>query len=51
MCKNPETTLTIKKKIFVETVCIACGHRNIIDPKHKLTKFILKTIMKEKYYK
>uniref|UniRef100_A0A5S6QWX1 Eukaryotic translation initiation factor 5 n=1 Tax=Trichuris muris TaxID=70415 RepID=A0A5S6QWX1_TRIMR len=40
-CDNPETTLTVRgTKITLH--CIACGHVTNVDPRHKLTTFILK---------
>jgi len=40
-CDNPETTLFVRKG-QINQVCKACGHISIIDPKHKLSTFILK---------
>ncbi|KRX59860.1 Eukaryotic translation initiation factor 5 [Trichinella sp. T9] len=40
-CENPETTLIVKgAKITLQ--CSACGHVTLVDPRHKLTAFILK---------
>eukprot|EP01137_Pigoraptor_chileana_P011783 Opistho-2@63220 len=41
-CKNPETNLRIDKHDNIWANCIACGHRGMLDMKHKLTTFILK---------
>jgi translation initiation factor 5 len=40
-CDNPETVLTIKRQV-INSKCKACGHSYIIDPKHKLSTFIIK---------
>uniref|UniRef100_A0A0K0F265 Eukaryotic translation initiation factor 5 n=1 Tax=Strongyloides venezuelensis TaxID=75913 RepID=A0A0K0F265_STRVS len=40
-CDNPETTYSIKKNT-IYAKCKACGHSYIIDPKHKLSSFIVK---------
>lgn len=40
-CENPETTLTVKRQT-IHSKCKACGHAFIIDPKQKLSTFILK---------
>lgn len=40
-CENPETTLTVRKG-QIHSKCKACGNSSIIDPKHKLSTFILK---------
>ncbi|KAJ3092437.1 hypothetical protein HK102_007256 [Quaeritorhiza haematococci] len=40
-CKNPETDLVIKKDYIIR-VCKACGAKNDVDLRHKLTTFILK---------
>lgn len=40
-CDNPETTLTVKRNT-IHSKCKACGHAFIIDPKHKISTFILK---------
>lgn len=40
-CKNPETDVQIKdERITLD--CKACGQRTDVDPRHKLTSFILK---------
>lgn len=42
-CKNPETDLHIDgKKQIIFRDCKACGHRQDVDMKHKLTTFILR---------
>lgn len=41
-CKNPETELYITKKEVIYRDCKACGHREDVDMKHKLTTFILR---------
>ncbi|KAH7721561.1 eukaryotic translation initiation factor 5 [Aphelenchoides avenae] len=41
-CDNPETTLTVKRSQTIHSKCKACGHSFIIDPKHKLSTFIIK---------
>lgn len=40
-CDNPETTLTVRRNT-IHSKCKACGHAFIIDPKHKISTFILK---------
>jgi translation initiation factor 5 len=40
-CDNPETVLTVKRQV-INSKCKACGHAFIIDPKHKLSTFIIK---------
>uniref|UniRef100_A0A0N4Z3H6 Eukaryotic translation initiation factor 5 n=1 Tax=Parastrongyloides trichosuri TaxID=131310 RepID=A0A0N4Z3H6_PARTI len=40
-CDNPETTYSIKRNT-IYAKCKACGHSYIIDPKHKLSTFIVK---------
>uniref|UniRef100_A0A915I2B6 Eukaryotic translation initiation factor 5 n=1 Tax=Romanomermis culicivorax TaxID=13658 RepID=A0A915I2B6_ROMCU len=40
-CDNPETTLTVKgQKITLS--CKACGHVTAVDPRHRLTTFVIK---------
>ncbi|KAL5963218.1 Eukaryotic translation initiation factor 5 [Taenia solium] len=42
-CGNPETTLQVKiKPGVVNTICTACGNRGQLDPRHRLTQFIIK---------
>ena len=41
-CKNPETDLYITKTQAIYRDCKACGHRQDVDMKHKLTTFILR---------
>lgn len=42
-CGNPETTLHVKVKAgIVSTTCTACGNRGQLDPRHRLTQFIIK---------
>ncbi|VDM49913.1 unnamed protein product [Toxocara canis] len=40
-CENPETTLSVRKG-QIHSKCKACGNSSIIDPKHKLSTFIMK---------
>lgn len=40
-CDNPETTLTVRRN-QINSKCKACGHAFIIDPKHRLSTFIIK---------
>lgn len=40
-CENPETTMTVKRN-QINSKCRACGHAFVIDPKHKLSTFIVK---------
>uniref|UniRef100_A0A1I7VRF7 Eukaryotic translation initiation factor 5 n=1 Tax=Loa loa TaxID=7209 RepID=A0A1I7VRF7_LOALO len=40
-CENPETTLIVKKG-QIHSKCKACGNTSLIDPKHKLSTFIMK---------
>lgn len=40
-CENPETTLSVRKG-QIHSKCKACGNSSIIDPKHKLSTFILR---------
>lgn len=42
-CGNPETALHVKSRAaIVTTTCAACGHRDQLDPRHRLTQFIIK---------
>lgn len=41
-CKNPETEIQIKNKDDLQRDCKACGRVSIIDPRHKLSSYILK---------
>lgn len=41
-CKNPETDLYITKQDMIYRDCKACGHRQDVDMRHKLTTFILR---------
>ncbi|VDD78299.1 unnamed protein product [Mesocestoides corti] len=42
-CGNPETTLNVKERAgVVTTTCSACGNRGQLDPRHRLTQFIIK---------
>jgi len=41
-CQNPETDLQLEKNQNITQKCIACGARNPIDMRHKLTTFISK---------
>lgn len=40
-CKNPETEIQVKKD-NLQRDCKACGHISQIDPRHKLSSYILK---------
>lgn len=40
-CDNPETVLTVKKQV-IYAKCKACGHGYQVDPKQKLSAYILK---------
>ena len=40
-CDNPETRLRPTRKELLQ-LCIACGHQDALDVRHKLTAFILK---------
>ena len=40
-CQNPETRVTVKED-NIRLDCIACGHRTNVDPRLKLSGFILK---------
>lgn len=40
-CKNPETEIQIKKGLL-QRDCKACGHLSMIDPRQKLSSYILK---------
>lgn len=40
-CKNPETEIQIKKGLL-QRDCKACGHLSMIDPRTKLSSYILK---------
>lgn len=40
-CDNPETTLTVRKG-QIHSKCKACGNTSMVDPKHKLSTFIMK---------
>jgi len=42
-CDNPETVLSVKSKSqAIQGKCKACGHAYTVDPKQKLSTFILK---------
>lgn len=41
-CKNPETQIQIKDKNILLRNCQACGYIADIDPRHKLSSYILK---------
>lgn len=42
-CENPETQLNVKAKAgIIGQRCIACGHGDLIDMRHKVTTFIIK---------
>lgn len=41
-CRNPETEIQIKEKDTLYRDCKACGHVSVIDPRHKLSSYILK---------
>lgn len=41
-CKNPETELVIATKDIISKDCKACGHRGLVDNRHKLCTYILK---------
>lgn len=41
-CKNPETDLLVGKDDLISRDCKACGHRGLVDNRHKLCTFILK---------
>lgn len=41
-CKNPETALFIDPKDLIFKDCKACGHRGVVDNRHKLCTYILK---------
>ncbi|ANB12465.1 translation initiation factor eIF5 [Sugiyamaella lignohabitans] len=41
-CKNPETDIIVLKDGNLTRDCKACGQRTLIDPRHKLSSFILK---------
>lgn len=41
-CKNPETQIQIKGKGLLQKDCKACGRLTDIDPRHKLSSYILK---------
>lgn len=41
-CKNPETDFVLLKDGNITRDCKACGQRTMVDPRHKLTSFILK---------
>lgn len=41
-CKNPETQIQIKGKGSLQKDCKACGRLTDIDPRHKLSSYILK---------
>jgi len=40
-CNNPETDLLIDRSDDILRVCKACGKRNLVDMRHKLTTFIV----------
>lgn len=41
-CKNPETEFVVLKDGNLEKDCKACGAKTLVDPRHKLTSFIVK---------
>ncbi|CAH7667634.1 domain found in IF2B/IF5-domain-containing protein [Phakopsora pachyrhizi] len=41
-CKNPETELILSRDGLISKDCKACGHRGMVDNRHKLCTFILK---------
>lgn len=41
-CKNPETEFIIHRDGNVEKDCKACGAKSFVDPRHKLTSYIVK---------
>ncbi|KJE91864.1 translation initiation factor 5 [Capsaspora owczarzaki ATCC 30864] len=41
-CQNPETELLLDKAQQIWQKCAACGAKNMVDMRHKLTTFILK---------
>ncbi|EGG08818.1 uncharacterized protein MELLADRAFT_115896 [Melampsora larici-populina 98AG31] len=41
-CKNPETELLVGRDEIISRDCKACGHRGLVDNRHKLCTFILK---------
>ncbi|KAM9903821.1 hypothetical protein OXX79_003109 [Metschnikowia pulcherrima] len=41
-CKNPETQIQIKGKGNLQKDCKACGRITDVDPRHKLSSYILK---------
>lgn len=41
-CKNPETEYIIHRDGNVEKDCKACGAKSLVDPRHKLTSYIVK---------
>jgi translation initiation factor 5 len=40
-CNNPETDLAIDRNDDILRICKACGKRNMVDMRHKLTTFIV----------
>ena len=41
-CDNPETDFHMDRQQIIYENCIACGHRGIVDMRHKLTTFMIK---------
>lgn len=41
-CKNPETELLVGRDEIISRDCKACGHRGLVDNRHKLCTYILK---------
>lgn len=41
-CKNPETDIIVMKDGNLKRDCKACGQQTYIDPRHKLSSYILK---------
>jgi translation initiation factor 5 len=41
-CKNPETDIIILKDGNLTKDCKACGQRTVVDPRHKLSSYVLK---------
>ncbi|KAL7266872.1 eukaryotic translation initiation factor 5 [Rhizina undulata] len=41
-CKNPETDLIVQRSGLILRDCKACGQRTDVDPRHKLSSYIVK---------
>ncbi|KAL3314419.1 Eukaryotic translation initiation factor 5A-1 [Cichlidogyrus casuarinus] len=51
-CHNPETDISVKKNAqTVKATCKACGATKLLDPRHRLTQYIMKNPPEEGEFK